>query len=337
MSSVYSSGILQNSSRDGAGKPERLFRAAVSAFCSLTRPTRREIAQLDDLALPLVPSVSDDSLRFVAAALSDTPYAPPALVRRLCDAPVEISAPLLARSPILTDIDLIALIGRHGLGHARAISRRSGLDERIARLIRAIGAGRDGLTLGIVADRSLKAVPSAFVETDTPPDRAEETRQRLRSMMRPAGEQPSRPEMIRLRWQDDPGDYRKLRSTALTGVPALFQTALADALGVDFQRARAIAESADVSELIVSLRSLELAEEQAFLVACCVAPARFGHPGGIAAFLEAYAAASPETARAIVRRWKADAIGVVAVAPATASYRETAANRPARQPALKAS
>ena len=40
------------------GKAERLFRAAVTAFCSLTRPSRREIAQLEDLTLPLYDSVS---------------------------------------------------------------------------------------------------------------------------------------------------------------------------------------------------------------------------------------------------------------------------------------
>src|SRR5690606_156691 len=106
----------------------------------MARPTRRETAQLDDLAVPLLASVSEETLRFAAATLSDSPYAPPTLVRRLCDMPVEICAPLLMRSPILTGIDLVALIGRHGLPHARAIAARQGLDSRIVRLIASLGA-----------------------------------------------------------------------------------------------------------------------------------------------------------------------------------------------------
>ena len=97
-------------------KAERLFRAAVSAFCSLTRPSRREIAQLEDLTLPLFDFVSVESRRYVAAALSECQYAPATLVRRLADETVDIAAPLLIRSNALSDIDLIALIGRHGLG-----------------------------------------------------------------------------------------------------------------------------------------------------------------------------------------------------------------------------
>ncbi len=133
--------------RTEAGKAERLFRAAVSAFCSLTRPSRREIAQLEDLTLPLFDDVSVESRRYVAAALSECEYAPAALIRRLCEEPVDVAAPLLIRSPALSDVDLIALIGRHGLPHARAIARRRDLNPTIADLIRELQA--DGHWTGI--------------------------------------------------------------------------------------------------------------------------------------------------------------------------------------------
>ncbi|MBL8581640.1 MAG: hypothetical protein JNL61_05355, partial [Rhizobiaceae bacterium] len=126
--------------RTEAGKAERLFRAAVTAFCSLTRPSRREIQQLEDLTLPLFEQVSSDSRRFVAAALSECAYPPRALVRRLCEEPVETAAPLLIRSVALTDIDLIAIIGRHGIAHARAIAARPELNPTIVDLIRALEA-----------------------------------------------------------------------------------------------------------------------------------------------------------------------------------------------------
>lgn len=285
---MYRSASLPFNSHRAAGRPERLLRASVTAFCSVTRPTRREIAQLDDLAAPLLGSVSDDTLRFVAAALSETPHAPPVLVRRLADLPADISAPLLMRSPVLTNIDLVALIGRHGMPHARAISARSGLDERIMRLVRSIGA----------------------LEAEAAPGPAEETRRHLRAMMRPAqpdaskaeGKHPAPP--VRLRWQGDPGAYRKLRSTALAGVPALFHTALADILDIDLPRARALAEDADISGLIVGLRSLSLSEEEAFFVVQCVRPARAGDTRAIGSFLDAYAAVTSETASRVVAEWR---------------------------------
>ncbi len=92
---MSSSDFRQIAVRADHGKSERLFRAAVTAFCSLTRPSRREIAQLEDLTLPLYDSVSIEARRFVAAALSECANPPAALVRRLADEPVEIAAPLL--------------------------------------------------------------------------------------------------------------------------------------------------------------------------------------------------------------------------------------------------
>ena len=273
-------GSSQPHSPFSAGKAEKLLRASVTSFCSIPRPTRREVAQLDDLALPLLGAVPDDALRFVAAALSELSSAPPQLVRRLADQPVEISAPLLMRSPVLGAIDLVALIGRHGLPHARAISARRDLDERIMRLIRSIGAASGPV-----------------------PDNAEQAREKLRGMMLPAGAGVAK-RKVHLRWEETPGPYRKLRSTALAGVPALFQTALADALGVGIACARAIGEAGDASRLVVALRALSLSEEQAFLILQGVWAGRPGNLRTVPAFLDAYQAVSVEQAVRMVASWQ---------------------------------
>ena len=102
-----------------AGKADRLFRAATSAFCSLTRPSRRDIVQLEDLALPLFNLVSVEARRYMAAALSDCQSPPPALVRRLCDETIDIAAPLLilaitgapVRQTVPTDLLAMAIAG----------------------------------------------------------------------------------------------------------------------------------------------------------------------------------------------------------------------------------
>lgn len=288
--------------RTESGKAERLFRAVVAAFCQLTRPSKREIAQLEDLTLPLFDSVSPESRRFVAAALSECDYPPGALVQRLCDETVDIAAPLLVRSKALADVDLIALIGRHGLPHARAIARRKELNPAIAELIKALEKPT------LVHSREPESPVMTLQTSETAPapriaqipgKAAEDARHRLRAIM-VAGHKPDQQAEFRT--------YDKLRETALTGHAAFFQTALADCLGVDLMTVRSLTASSDYSPLLTALRSLELSEDQAFLIAVAVFPASFPHPEAIRRFLERYRALEHDTIRDRIREWKAQAI-----------------------------
>jgi uncharacterized protein (DUF2336 family) len=382
---VSSSDFQQIAVRAGAGKPERLFRAAVSAFCSLPRPSRREIAQLEDLTLPLFDSVSPESLRFVAAALSECEYPPAALVRRLAEERVDVAAPLLMRSRALSDIDLIALIGRHGLPHARAIARRKALNPAIAHLIRAL---ERPTLVGVRETKSIKTVVEALPDriggeefhTPTPvpspqgggevagttarrqtskdlpetvapsspsplrggvrgggervgdspaqirelaiPEAAgdapgtaltarvrsgaENVRRRLRTMMRPA-----RPEIeaaLSINPFTGPDAYAKLRETALTGNAAFFQTALADALDIDFSVARSITESQSYAALLTALRALDLSEDKAFLITVAIFPRHFPRPEAIRLFLDRFRLLHRDVALDRLRGWKAEGV-----------------------------
>jgi uncharacterized protein (DUF2336 family) len=306
---VSSSDFRQITIRSDALKAERLFRAAVSAFCSLPRPSRRETAQLEDLALPLFDLVTVESKRYVAAALSECPYPPPALVRRLCDESVDIAAPLLIRSAALSDIDLIALIGRHGYGHARAIGRRRELNPAIARLVAA-------LERKVVPLRPRETEPTARRQTDRPPvasapadtaaaepapgEAAEETRRRLRTMMRPAStlDSASKPS-ARM-------PYDRLRETVLSGHAAFFQTVLADALDKDFADVRDVSEDPSYAWLLDALRLLDVDDEKAFLVTAALYPSLFGDLQAIRLFLLRYAAISREEARQRVALWRSE-------------------------------
>jgi uncharacterized protein (DUF2336 family) len=273
---VFRSGFASSSSYRAAAKADRLLRAAVTAFCDNARPTRRDAAQLDDLAVPLLSAASGETLRFVAAALSESPHAPPALIRRLADLPVEISAPLLLRSPVLTPIDLLALVARHGASHARVIAGRDGLDERILLLIRSLD----------VATETAK------------PSKIEETRQSLRAMMRPAGSeaQAARP-------QHDPAtSYPRLRAAALDETPGAFRDALAATLAIAPDMAGAIAGDRDPARLILALRALGLSAEEAFLVMQCLRPVRERRE--VAKFLAAWEAVAQDDAARVAAEWR---------------------------------
>ncbi|MEP9385617.1 DUF2336 domain-containing protein [Mesorhizobium sp. KR9-304] len=299
---MSSSDFRQITIKNEAQKAERLFRAAVSAFCSLTRPSRREIAQVDDLALPLFDLVSVESKRYVAAALSECPCPPVALIKRLCDESVDIAAPLLIRSPVLTDVDLIALIGRHGHGHARAIGRRPGLNPAIARLVAALENKVVPLRPRDAAPVPQPAMPSQepadagpVLEDPAPGTAVEDVRQRLRAMMRPASANFSATART---------VYERLRETALSGHAPFFQTALADALDVEFAAIRDSAGQSSCAWLLDALRMLDVGDEKAFLVTAAIYPSQFGDLQAIRLFLSRYAAISREEATLRIARWK---------------------------------
>jgi uncharacterized protein (DUF2336 family) len=342
---VSSSDFRQIAERSDRGRRERLFRAAVTAFASLARPLRNEIAQLEDLALPLYDSVSADARRFVAAVLSEVESPPATLVRRLANETVDIAAPVLLRSNALTDVDLITLIGRHGLGHGRVIAKRPNLNPTIAHLVKALTRSEKGIALVETAkqpDSQMKTVPSAAPITPEsrpltnerePGAAAEEVRAKLRSMMRPAA--PVADEWPRIALTPPPGLYAKLRDTALTGVRELFQTALADALGIDFRQAQSITTRSNFAKLLAALKFLELAEEQAFLIAAAVHPQQFGHAEAIRLFLERYRLIHRDAAADKVRAWKAATLAN-AVKPAAQTPSHAPANSDSRRALGKA-
>lgn len=294
--------------RRDAGKAERLFRASVSAFCSLTRPSRREALQLDDLTLPLFDMVSVDARRYVAAALSECSVVPPELHARLVDQPVEVSAPLLVRSTHLRDVDLIGVIGRHGLGHARAIARRKNLNPAIANLIRALESAAS-----IAAET--KSGPSPSAELPEPAAEAEGTlplpgaaaeglRKDLRNIMLKSRPVPEKPAAER---QPDV-DYVQIRDAALTGESAFVTTALAEALHLNLATARTLPSAGGLSSLLAAFRALDFSEERAFLLAATMLPGQFPHTESIRLFLERYRALGPETARERVRGWRQEMV-----------------------------
>lgn len=292
--------------KDDDGKAERLFRASVSAFCSLTRPSRREVLQLDDLTLPLLDQVSVEARRYVAAALSECAVAPAGLVARLADDRVDVAAPLLIRSSLLADVDLIGLIGRHGLSHARAIARRPSLNPTITQLIRALEASAAADTDTPVASALVEAaVPDTAAQPQEPGRAAEEARHRLRTLMRL--------DVAAARGIDTgvPGDHTvfgKLRDTAFTGNDAFFQTALADALGMTVEAIRPLVSTPGYSSLLAALRALDLGEEQAFMITAAIFPSQFPHPEAIRMFIERYRALDRETALERVRGWKLEMV-----------------------------
>lgn len=278
---------------------ERVFRAAICAYCTLKRPTREETTQLDDLTLGLFESVSIEARRFASAALSECVAAPPGLVHRLADQPVEISAPLLLRSQALSDVDLIALIGKHGIPHAKAIARREGLNPVIQSLIRALIARAETV--------EKQDAPKQPREENAV---LEEVRHQLRELMKNYGT-----EKRSLALPSETTVYSRLRDAAVTGYLSQFAKLLRDALRLSSKKIEDLLSDSSHSDLLVALRAMDLTPEQAFLLTAAIAPSNLSHKGAAHLFLARYSTLSIETARRRVASWRDED-------PATASPAE---------------
>jgi uncharacterized protein (DUF2336 family) len=315
-------------------RAERLFRAAVTAFCSLVRPSRRDIDQLEELALSLFDMVSADAKRFVAAALSESPYAPQRLVLRLANEPVDIAAPILVRSAALSNFDLVTLISRHGAPHARAITQRATLLASTRRF-----ADDNLATRKEMPEMPLRAATQQPAAVSEERPTIEETRRKLQAMMRPAESQARFENRSGKVFDESAGlrHYEKLRSTALTGMPAFFQTALADALDIEFERARSLTETGSYYYLMVALKALGLDEAQAFLLTAAAFPSHFAHPETIRLFLERYRQLHRDAAIEKVGYWKVDSFSVVSARTARERSGDNADIATPAPAALKAS
>ncbi len=129
--------------RDLAAKIARLAPTLSDGEHDRLRRTTYEALEL--LARDQIPKIR----QILAEALKDIANAPPDVIRRLArDAEIAVSAPVLQYSPVLTDEDLLDIIGASPIaGALSAISRRSGVSFSVAD---AIAGTDDGDAIAVL-------------------------------------------------------------------------------------------------------------------------------------------------------------------------------------------
>ncbi len=291
---------------DGGRKnAERLFKATVSAYCSITRPTRNDVYQLEEIVMPLVDKTSAESRRFAAAALSETSLVPKRLALRLCDEKAEICAPLLLRVTSFSEGDLVTLIARHGVPHAKLVARRKTLAPIVKDLLFALG---DESLNDILNGRDRKAqtkpvAPAPKLSSKDgikPGQRESAVRETLRDMMRVAEE-----EIVQERQNER--YLERLTKNVFSDNPAFFQTSLADILNINFPLARSITESPNWDRLAIALKSLGIGGSDAYLLTSACFPSAFSDRANIASFLDHYKMLDQEAAIDRIHAWKVGA------------------------------
>jgi uncharacterized protein (DUF2336 family) len=132
--------ILQR--MNSAGPGQNRFDEIYLAVSTLFQYQKGAFADHErNLAADILRRVSKDvemSIRIgLAERLADDPGAPHDLINLLCDDRIEVAKPILARSPVLSDADLIRVIETGSENHQIAVATRPAIGETItARLAR---------------------------------------------------------------------------------------------------------------------------------------------------------------------------------------------------------
>lgn len=281
----------QSKSRADGSKADDLLVAAIAAFASITRPGRQETHQLEDLTFPLLERATIRGKRQAAHALAHIEDAPRRLVLSLANEPVEISAPILLRSPVLRSEDLVDIIGKNGLVHARAIARRQSDDPLLKSVLRSF--------TDPAIDRLLALQENlAGLETDRPNASAD-----LSNDENPKDASFQGTSFFGTSALSGP---EHLIDTALLIDDQIFRTALADSLDVSFERSDSIIGQWPESHLPIALRALGLSASECFMTMSAVLGPVAADRHSLREFIQIYRSIDREKAMMLVRRWKAD-------------------------------
>jgi uncharacterized protein (DUF2336 family) len=97
------------------------------------------VALFDQIICVLADAIEARARARLAERLADVPNAPLAAIRKLSRDEIAVARPVLARSPRLSDADLIAAARAGGRGHMLAISERKDLQEAVTDVLVAEG------------------------------------------------------------------------------------------------------------------------------------------------------------------------------------------------------
>lgn len=128
--------------------PDEGVRSGLAGKIAALVPTlgADKAGQLEKMALDILEALAKDQAgavrQVLAETLKDTPNAPPHIVQQLArDLELSVSAPVLRHSPLLTDDDLLSIIGSQPLdGKLVAIAERAGVSHSVSDAVARTGS-----------------------------------------------------------------------------------------------------------------------------------------------------------------------------------------------------
>ncbi|WOC15231.1 DUF2336 domain-containing protein [Pseudochrobactrum sp. MP213Fo] len=308
--------IVSGSGHSAHHKTDDLLAATVAGFTSLTRPGRHESQQFEDLAMPLLETASPRARRQVSAILAQHDVAPRKLVLALANDTIEVAAPLLLRSPVLTTADLADIIASRGLSHTRIIARRHPLDAMLLPVLQSFddpiieqSLNTEPLAINTTVEEPAKPQAQSSHYASAPPANRQEPAKTMPPLQKPAATPQSFPahdlRALALPALTRPSRADYMIDMALLIDTNLFRSALADALGVSYVRAENIIGTWPNSQLPLALKAIGLSAQDTYLILTAVLGTIHGERDQLREFVHIYRSISTEQALNAVSAWKA--------------------------------
>jgi uncharacterized protein (DUF2336 family) len=286
--------MLQEIEHSDPGNHDEIVTMAVRDFCGQARPLRDDVARLVDLVMPLLKSISDGACRQIAAMLADSPFAPKTLLLALCDRPVSICSPILTRSRLLNNAELLAIISQHGEHHARAIARRPDLDMQVSHMLRSLE--NDGVHRALDLRQRLDGQQSEA--ESAPEDDPVRQFERFQSALHGNIAKHAGPAVAI--------EINDLIALAIDPNPALLHTAIADALAITVASSAALCANPTSKNLLYMLRFIGAPDSKAFEFFAALAPDRAAPAGVGGQFQAVFETVTIEQAVRKVWSWRSD-------------------------------
>ena len=116
-------------------------------FANVEGSNPRELELFDGVMQSLAREMELEVRAELSERIAETEFAPKGLVRSLAEDDIVVAEPVLSRSPVLSDQDLLRVVSTRGQDYLRAVSRRDGLSEVVSDVIVERG---DDHTLGVL-------------------------------------------------------------------------------------------------------------------------------------------------------------------------------------------
>jgi uncharacterized protein (DUF2336 family) len=143
------------------GDRDRLLLAVADLCEHSDECTRAEVQTvLSDVFMSLIGQVEREIRRQLAEKLAGADWAPRDLIAYLARDDVEIARPIIARSPLLEDQDLIRLLVEASLEHHIEIARRPALPSRVVDVI--LAQGQTDVLAALATNESAELSPLAM-------------------------------------------------------------------------------------------------------------------------------------------------------------------------------
>jgi len=155
--------LISLAEEPSSAKRRELLREVTDLFFATSEhQSARELELFDDVMLDLSREMEAEVRAALSERIADAAHAPAGLVRSLANDEIAVAAPVLSRSSVLTDTDLLEVVNKRGQDYLRAVSRRVDLPETVSDVIVERG---DDTTLGVLLQNETAVLSRRSAET----------------------------------------------------------------------------------------------------------------------------------------------------------------------------